>query len=90
MKPIEWESLSQQEQMHIAAAGEDGPLPFTQIWFNITQGDAFRSNWHHHYFDWVARRILDGTFQNVVINIPPGGTKLFVIRSGPICRCLPS
>ena len=75
MKPIEWENLSPQEQMHVAALGETGPLPFTQIWFNITQGDAFRTNWHHHYFDWVARRILDGTFQNVVINIPPGGTK---------------
>lgn len=75
MKPIEWESLSAQEQLHIAAIAELGPLAFSQVWYNVSQGDSFRTNWHHHYFDWVAQRVLDGTFQNVIVNIPPGGTK---------------
>jgi len=74
-KPIEWENLSAAEQLAIAAAAETSPLAFTAVWFNITQGDSFRTNWHHHYFDWAAQKMLSGQAQNVIINIPPGGTK---------------
>lgn len=72
---LEWEGLSPQEQLALAAAGETSPLAFTALWFNISQVDSFRSNWHHHYFDWAARQILDGNVQNMIVNIPPGGTK---------------
>lgn len=72
---IEWEGLTPAERLCLAAAGETSPLAFTALWYNVTQGDGLRVNWHHLYFDWVAKRVLDGTFQNVVINIPPGGTK---------------
>lgn len=73
--PIEWEALSQAEQMALAAAGESSPLAFTSLWFNISQGDSFRSNWHHHYFNYAAEQMLSGNAQNIIINIPPGGTK---------------
>lgn len=75
IKPIEWEALSTQERALLKAAGEVSPLSFTALWFNISQGDSFRSNWHHHYFNWAAEKVLSGEAQNVIINIPPGGTK---------------
>ena len=75
INPIEWEGLSPSEQLLLAAAGEQSPLSFTALWFNVSQGDSFRSNWHHHYFNWVAEKMLAGEVQNVIVNIPPGGTK---------------
>lgn len=75
IKPIEWESLTVSEQAALVKAGEHSPLAFTALWFNITQGDSFRTNWHHHYFDYAARKLLNGEAQNIIINIPPGGTK---------------
>lgn len=75
IKPIEWDGLEPIEKAALVKAGETGPLAFTALWFNISQGDSFKTNWHHLYYDWAARRILDGEFQNVIINIPPGGTK---------------
>lgn len=75
IKPIEWDALSHAERSALVAAGEHSPLAFTSLWFNITQGDSFRTNWHHHYFDYAARKMLAGDAQNIVVNIPPGGTK---------------
>lgn len=75
IKPIEWESLSNGEKLVLAKAGEHSPLSFTSLWFNITQGETFRTNWHHHYFDYAATKLLNSEVKNVIINIPPGGTK---------------
>jgi predicted phage terminase large subunit-like protein len=75
IKPIQWDELSYSEQLALAAAGEQSPLAFTALWFNITQGDSFRTNWHHHYFNWAAEKVLSGEVKNLIVNIPPGGTK---------------
>lgn len=75
IRPIEWDSMSVGERAALVKAGEHSPLSFTALWFNINQGDSFRSNWHHHYFDFAARKMLAGEAQNVIVNIPPGGTK---------------
>jgi len=75
IKPIEWEALSEAERSALVAAGQSSPLAFTSLWFNVTQGDSFRANWHHHYYDWAARQMLDGKAHNVVINVAPGATK---------------
>lgn len=72
---IEWEALSDAEQLALAAAGEHSPLSFTALWFNVSQVDSFRSNWHHHLFNHVAEQMLNGEAQNIIVNIPPGGTK---------------
>ena len=72
---LEWASLSAPERMALAAAGESSPLAFTALWFNVSQVESFRTNWHHHYFNFAAEQMLTGAAQNVVINIPPGGTK---------------
>lgn len=75
IRAVEWEALSNAERLALVKAGEHSPLAFTAVWFNLSQGDSFRANWHHHYFDWAARQVLEGRAQNVVVNIPPGGTK---------------
>ena len=73
--PIEWESLTPAEQLALAAAAESGPLAFLSLWYNVSQVDSFRCNWHHHYFEWAALRLLSGESKGMIINIPPGGTK---------------
>ena len=75
IRPIEWDALSSTERYALIKAGESGPLPFSALWFNVSQGDTFHTNWHHHYYDWAARKLFAGEAQNIVINIPPGGTK---------------
>ncbi len=75
IKPIEWDNLSDLERLALAAAGETSPLAFASLWFNIAQGDSFHTNWHHHYFNWAAKKLFSGESQNIIINIPPGGTK---------------
>ena len=75
IKPIEWEGLSHAERSALVKAAEHSPLAFCSMWFNVTQGETFQTNWHHHYFDWAARKLLDGDSKALAINIPPGGTK---------------
>lgn len=75
LRPIEWDALSAAERAALVKAGEHSPLSFAALWFNISQGDSFRTNWHHHYFDWAAKKMLSGEAQNLIVNIPPGGTK---------------
>jgi len=75
VNPIEWEGLDASERALLAAAGETSPLAFTSLWFNVSQVDSFKPNWHHHYYNWIAERVLSGDVQNVIVNIPPGGTK---------------
>lgn len=75
IQPIEWEALTATERLALVAAGEASPLAFTALWFNITQGDSFRCNWHHHYFNHAAQRLLSGDVTAMCVNIPPGGTK---------------
>jgi predicted phage terminase large subunit-like protein len=72
---IEWESLSAQEQLALAAAGETDPLTFCALWYNISQVDSFQSNWHHHYFNLASQKLLSGESTGMVINTPPGSTK---------------
>jgi predicted phage terminase large subunit-like protein len=75
VKPIEWENLTGAERAAMVAGGETSPLAFTALWFNVSQVDSFRPNWHHHYYNWAAQRLLDGDSVTMCINIPPGGTK---------------
>jgi predicted phage terminase large subunit-like protein len=89
LRAIEWEALTPVEQLALAKAGEASPLAFCSLWFNLTQGDSFRTNWHHHYFNWAALRLFSGESQNIVINIPPGGTKTeFWSVHLPVCAMI--
>lgn len=75
IKALEWEGLSLPERAALSAAGQTSPLAFTALWFNVTQGEAFQPNWHHHYYDWAAQELLSGNATNIVINVAPGATK---------------
>lgn len=75
LPPIEWDGLSPVERLALSAAAEQNPLSFTSAWFNITQGESFRANWHHHYYAWAANKLLSGEVKCVVINVAPGATK---------------
>ena len=72
---IEWDGLSPTERLIVAAAAEQNSLAFTAAWFNITQGESFLANWHHHYYAWAAEQMLSGAAKCVVINVAPGATK---------------
>ena len=75
INPIEWDGLDASEKALLVAAGETSPIAFTSLWFNVSQVDSFKPNWHHHYYNWIAERLIRGDIQNVIVNIPPGGTK---------------
>lgn len=72
---IEWDELSPAERLLLTKAAETSPLAFTSLWFQVTQGARFKVNWHHRYYDKVARDVLACKARNVVINVAPGSTK---------------
>lgn len=64
------------EQRHAARVlGEHDPLTFMRVWFQISQADRLLVNWHHRLFNLHAKRVLSGECQNLIVNVPPGGTK---------------
>lgn len=73
----EWEEFSFEERLAIKTASEESFLNFTQIFFELLQGDPLMVNWHHRYManevDHVVRG--DNSSQSLAIAIPPGGTK---------------
>ena len=75
LNAINWDDLSDAEHRALVAAGETSPLAFTAIWYNVSQVDSFQANWHHHYFDYAAGKLLSGDCTALVINTPPGSTK---------------
>jgi predicted phage terminase large subunit-like protein len=84
---IEWENLTPAHRLALAAAGEGSPLAFVSCWFNITQGESFRANWHHHYYSWAVQQMTEGKARCIVINVPPGSTKteFFSIHTPAYC-----
>ncbi len=75
IKPIDWENLSPAEKVALKTAGESSPLAFTALLFNVSQGDSFRTNWHHHYFNYAAQEMFAGRAKAICVNTPPGSTK---------------
>lgn len=50
-------------------------LFFTRYFFKQRQGTKFIVNWHHYLISEALQRVIDGKCKNLVINLPPGGTK---------------
>ena len=74
---LEFEELNLAQRVALKQMSQRDFLTFTQLWFNLMQGDKLRVNWHHHMFadlvdDIIWRRIPN---RNWVINVPPGSTK---------------
>lgn len=76
---LEWEELDFPMRVAIKSKSEKSLLNFTRIWFELIQGEKMLVNWHHR---WMSKK-LDNIIRsrnvvhggNLIINIPPGGTK---------------
>ena len=75
MAIIDWEQLDDDQKHVMRLAAEQSPLAFTSLWFQVSQGDKFVTNWHHHYYKWATTQLLESKATNIVINVCPGSTK---------------
>lgn len=75
---------------------EDG-LFFARYFFKHRENNKFRVNWHHVWITDTLQGVMDGTYKNVIITVPPGSSKTelavinFVARGlaiNPWCRFL--
>lgn len=74
---IEWAELGLAEKAALKDISLDSFLDFTNVWFQIDQGEKLLINWHHQLMadaveDVINRRLPEN---NLIVNIPPGGTK---------------
>lgn len=72
---LDWEQMTPAQRHAAKYLAEQDPLTFTRVWFQLTQGEKLKVNWHHRYFNQVAGRVLSGEIQNAIINVAPGSTK---------------
>lgn len=72
---LEWENMTPAEKWAAKALGEKDPLTFMRVWFQLTQGERLKINWHHRLFNDVAIKILNRDIQNAIVNVAPGSTK---------------
>ncbi|AUR84306.1 terminase-like family protein [Vibrio phage 1.054.O._10N.261.52.A1] len=73
----EWEDMNHLEKMAIKYVSERSFLDFTQIWFEMLQGEKMLVNWHHMMAAQKADDLISGKLdgKSLIINFPPGGTK---------------
>jgi len=64
------------------ARSEDDHLFFCRYFFRVRQSIKFIVNWHHRLMCDIVDSVITGVYENVVINVSPGGTKteIFVIN----------
>lgn len=76
-EPLEWGELTFPDKVAIKRRSERSFLDFTQIWFEIMQGDHLLINWHHRLMADTIDNLIAGELEpkNLIVNIPPGGTK---------------
>jgi len=72
---LEWEKMTPAERWAAKELAEYDPLTFMRVWFQLTQGEKLKINWHHRYFNDVALRLLNRDVQNAIVNVAPGSTK---------------
>lgn len=59
----------------IKAECEADHLFFTRYFFKLRQASKFKVNWHHYVICDALQGVLDGKYENLVINVPPGSSK---------------
>lgn len=67
---------------------EQSHLFFTRYFFRVRQSIKFRVNWHHHYIADTIEGVMDGSIENVVINVSPGSSKTEMVCVNFIARGL--
>lgn len=72
---LEWEAMTPAEKWAAKALGEVDPLTFMRVWFQLTQGEKLKINWHHRLFNEIALELITRKTQNAIINVAPGSTK---------------
>ena len=72
---LEWEDLTAGQKQAIKLICGKSFLKHQQIWFQLTQGQKFMTNWHHIYVSDIAEQIVKRERGNTIINMPPGSTK---------------
>lgn len=78
------DDVSDEEYRHACAKSkcETDHLFFTRYFFKSRQAIKLIVNWHHRLMADIVDKVISGEYENVVINVPPGGTKTetFVIN----------
>lgn len=67
---------------------ESDHLFFSRYFFKMRQSIKFLVNWHHYVLSDTVQKVMDGVYENVVINIPPGSSKTEVAVINFISRGL--
>lgn len=67
---------------------EEDHLFFSRYFFKARQGIKFKVNWHHVLIADTVQKVIDGTYKNVVINVPPGSSKTELVVINLIARGL--
>jgi predicted phage terminase large subunit-like protein len=67
---------------------EQDHLYFTRHFFKARQSIKFRVNWHHRLISDEIQMVIDGTTQNLLINIAPGSSKTEIVVINLIARGL--
>lgn len=76
MKNFEF-SISKEElrKQVIKSQCELDHLFFARYFFKKRQGIKFLVNWHHTIISRALQKVIDGEYENLVINVPPGSSK---------------
>jgi predicted phage terminase large subunit-like protein len=69
-------------------ACEADQLDFTRYFFKLRQNASFLVNWHHRMMADKLQAVMDGKIKNLIINLPPGGTKTEMVIINFIARGL--
>lgn len=77
MKILEWEDINFPTRVALKAKSEKSFLNFTRLWFELLAGQRMMVNWHHRLMASKIDELIAGdlTPGNLIVNIPPGGTK---------------
>lgn len=54
---------------------ESDHLFFTRYFFKHRQAIKFLVNWHHLIMADALQRVIDGEYENLILNVPPGSSK---------------
>lgn len=75
-------TVSSEEELKkliIKSECERNHLFFTRYFFKYRQGIKFRVNWHHYVLCDIVQNILEGSADNIVVNIAPGSSKTEIV-----------
>lgn len=85
------------EKATLKTVFENSLLNFTKVFFKVQKNENFIANWHHIYLCKLLEGVYNGEYKNLIINMPPGGSKTAIISTmfpiwcfakSPHCRFL--